>query len=124
MTADPGDLTWPPHLDLLKLDLKVPADQTRDNDRMQLDLNAAVAYVERVRRGSVDFTATGSPLLVPVDSDLILGTVRLAGRWLARGRSPDGMVSSTEFGSVRIGTGDADIDRMLRVGRYARPVLA
>jgi hypothetical protein len=34
------------------------------------------------------------------------------------------MVASLDTGSVRVGTGDSDIDRMLRVGRFASPVIA
>lgn len=117
--------TWPPQLDALKLDLKIKLDDTRDDDRLQFNLAGAVAYVERVQQRRVDFSGVGTdPTLIPVNDDLVHGTIRLAGRLLARGRSPDGMVTSAEFGSVRVGTGDADIDRMLRVGRYARPVIA
>lgn len=115
--------TWPPVLDDLKSDLKIKLDDTRDDVRLSTELAAAVAYVERVHRGRVDFL-DDDPTLRPVTDDLHHGTVRLAGRWLARGRSPDGMVTSTEFGSVRVSSGDADIDRMLRVGKFARPVIA
>lgn len=120
--------TWPPQLTALKIDLRI--DDSRDDAQLTAHLAAAVAYVERVRGGQVDFSGelTGPELallgLVPVGDDLMHGTVRLAGRLHARGRSPDGMVSSPEFGSVRIGTGDADIDRMIRVGRWSMPVIA
>ncbi len=120
--------TWPPSVDALKLVLKI--SDARDDARLTFHLAGAVAYVERAHDGWVDFTGELTALellalgMVPVDDDLVHGTIAYARRLHARDRSPDGMVSSAEFGSVRIGTGDADVDRMLRVGRFARPVIA
>lgn len=125
----PDPVYWPPTLGMLKIDNK-STDSTRDDAKLSQELDAAVAYVERVRRGSVDFSGLLTELelvaagMIRVDADLRLGTIRLALRQHARTRSPDGMVASPDLGSVRVGTGDADIDRMLRVGRYAGPVFA
>lgn len=126
--SSPEEPYWPPTLDELKIDAKIK-DSTRDA-KLSQELDAAVAYVERVRRGQVDFSGllTGPELEAAfcerVGADLRLGTIRLALRWNARGRSPDGMVASPDTGSVRVSSGDWDIDRMLRVGRYARPGFA
>ena len=53
-----------------------------------------------------------------------LGTVRLAGRWYTRRRSPDGLIATADFGASRIPSFDADIERLLKIGRYAKPVIA
>lgn len=123
-TPDPY---WPPTLAMLKVDAKI--HDTRDDAKLSMELESAVDYVEGVRR-DVDFTGllTEEELetagMVRVGWALHLGTLRLAQRWHARGRSPDGMIASPDSGSVRVSTGDADIDRLLKVGRFARPVIA
>jgi hypothetical protein len=127
MTA-PDPHRWPPTLAELKVD--DGNDGSRGDAKLSQELEAAVAYVERVRRRQVDFTGDltdpelEAAFMVRPDADLRLGTIRLALRWHARGRSPDGMVASPETGSVRVSSGDSDIDRMLRIGRYARPAFA
>jgi len=120
MTA-PDANRWPPTLDELKIDAGIK--DTRQDAKLSQELEAAVAYIEDVRGGQVDFTATDPDLAWP-RATLRLGTIRLALRWQARGRSPDGMIASTEGGSVRVSSGDQDIDRMCRIGRYALPVIA
>jgi hypothetical protein len=126
-TPDP-DVYWPPTLAQLKVDGEI--NHTRDDAKLSQELAAAVAYVERVRGGTIDFSGELTELelalleLGRVGADLRLGTIRLALRWQARGRSPDGMVASPDLGSVRVSTGDSDIDRKLRVGRFAGPVFA
>lgn len=119
----PDPHRWPPDLADLKVDAKIR--DSRDDAKLSMELDAAVAYVEGVRGGTVDFTGAEPPATGKArpTSTLRLGTIRLALRWHARGRSPDGMIASPDVGSVRVSSGDADIDRMLRVGRYALPVL-
>lgn len=56
--------------------------------------------------------------------DLILGTLRLAGRWHTRRRSPDGLVSMAELGAARVPSFDPDIERLLKIGRYRGAVFA
>lgn len=56
--------------------------------------------------------------------DLHLGTLRLAGRWHTRRRSPDGLVAMAELGAARVPSFDPDIERLLKIGRYARAVFA
>lgn len=122
MTA-PDPHRWPPTLDELKVDGGIK--DTRLDAKLSQELEAAVAYVEGARGGQVDFTGLADPApLARPTATLRLGTIRLALRWQARGRSPDGMIASPEGGSTRVTSGDRDIDQMLRLGRYALPVIA
>lgn len=118
--------TWPPTLAQLKADMRLT--DNRDDVILAGELAAAIAYVERTKGAQVDlygFDGPGAvPVRLPFDDGYWFGTMRLAARAHARRRSPDGMVASVDQGSVRVGTGDADIDRMLRVGRFASPVIA
>lgn len=118
--------TWPPTLDQLKADMRIT--DNRDDVILSGELAACIAYVERTKGAQVDLYGFDGPTTVPrrlpFDDGYWLGTMRLAARQHARRRSPDGMVASLDQGSVRIGTGDSDIDRMLRVGRFASPVIA
>lgn len=121
MTA-PDPYRWPPTLTEVKVVAQIK--DSRDDARLGLELEAAVAYVEGVRGGQVDFTGAGLDGKARPTATLRMGTIRLALRWLARGRSPDGMIASADGPSTRVSTGDADIDRQLRVGRFALPVIA
>jgi len=113
--------SWPPTVEELKLDLRgalapgmPPID---DDDRLAQVLDAAVAFVERVRDGDFNFTGdVGSPLPAP-SSDVRLGTLRLAARWHTRRRSPDALIQMAEMGASRVPSFDPDIDRLLRIGR-------
>jgi hypothetical protein len=121
-------MSWPPTLNELKTDQASPAGRTADDAALRMQLAAAVAFVERVHRGRYNFDPLdmASPLPMP-GSDMELGTVRLAGRWFDRRRSPDGLIPGApggEFGATRVSSGDADIDRQLRIGRFARAVIA
>lgn len=118
--------TWPPLLADLKKDIDDAesadvVDPVRD-DRLQQVLDAAVGYVERARAGEVNFAGTNpAPAgTVPVDDDLVLGTLRLAGRWHTRRRSPDLLVDAGEMGTSRVPGFDPDIERMLRIGRFVK----
>ncbi|MHA6626887.1 hypothetical protein ACU61A_15740 [Pseudonocardia sichuanensis] len=117
-------MAWPPELTYLKRDLGIEPEDTLDDDVLGDQLAAAVAFVERVRGSSFDFAGDpSSPLPAPTE-DLILGTVRLAGRWHTRRRSPDGLVDMGELGSTRVAFGDIDIDRLLGIGRFRGSVIA
>lgn len=113
--------TWPPTLEELKADMKVDAEDERFDVALQVTLDAAVAYVERVRAGEVDFAHPEAPEgeLTGVDEDLVLGTLRYARRLDIRRDSPSGMVVTDQIGSTPIAGWDADIEKLLRVGRYA-----
>jgi hypothetical protein len=107
----------------LKTEMGIEPDDTRDDAQLQTVLDAAVTFVERVRHGQFDFD--GDPLsdLPAPTADLTLGTLMLARRWHTRRRSPDGLVQMAELGSARVSSFDPDIDRLLRLGRHARPVV-
>jgi hypothetical protein len=116
-------MSWPPELSDLKLDLSIPDSNTRDDDRLQQVLDAAVSYVERVHTGRYSF---GDPLstLPSEPADFHLGVLRLAGRWHTRRRSPDGLISAGDLGTSRVPAIDLDIARLLQVGPFARSVIA
>jgi hypothetical protein len=110
---------WPPTLADLKLDMGPEYENTTaDDERLQLVLDAAVAFVERVRAGEFNFTADPDSQLPAPSDDLILGTLRLAGRWHTRRRSPDGLLQLGELGSGRVPTVDQDVAQMLGIGRF------
>ncbi len=101
-------MAWPPTLDDLKVDLNI--DDTRDDTSLQHCLDAAVQFVEEIH----------------TDDDLsryFLGAIRLAGRWYTRRSSPDGVVVMNEMGNSRVPSFDSDIDRLLRIGKYRKPVI-
>ena len=96
----------------LKNDLGL--DDSRDDEALQANLDAAVAFVERIYPDLGD----------EVPADIKLGTIRLAGRWFTRRRSPDGLVTMGDLGAARIPSIDPDIERLLRIGRFRGPVFA
>jgi hypothetical protein len=113
-------VTWPPTLDELKDDLKIALDDTTEDVRLTMDLDASIAFVQRVRSDVQYDPLNPDQLGLPgPDADLKLGTLRLAGRWNTRRRSPDAMIAMAELGTARVSSYDPDIDRMLRIGRYA-----
>ena len=118
---------WPPTLDEVQVDLRSRGDTEEfavDEEQLQQVLNAAVAFVERVHAGAFNFDDESGADLPDVPDDIRLGTIRLARRWHERRRSPDGLVDMGELGSSRIPSFDPDIERLLRIGRFAPPVVA
>lgn len=120
--APTGWGVWPPCLEDLKLDLSRDAQVSTNDGQLAMVLDAAISKVRKMKSWQYDIgtepTESSDRLLEP-DYDLILGTIRLAGRWHIRRRSPDGMIQmSAEMGSSRVASFDPDIDRLLRVGRY------
>lgn len=122
-------MPWPPTIDEFKAHLRTRGETTDvlddDEDRLTLPLQAAVAEVERIHAGRYQFVDPPdpeSPLPVP-GANLILGTLMLAARLHTRKRSPDGLIDMGEMGSSRIPSFDPDIDRLLRIGRHAIPVV-
>lgn len=109
-------MAWPPVLADLKLDLGVEDD--RDDPRLGQVLDAAVGFVQRVRAGDFNFDADPESTLPAPTADLVLGTLRLAGRYHTRRRSPDGLVQMAELGASRVSSYDPDIDRLLGIGRF------
>lgn len=110
-------------LDDLKVEMDIDVTDTRDDERLTSALDAAVAFVERVRKGQFNFDADPLSDLPEPTADLKLGTLMLARRWNTRRRSPDGLVAMSDQGSARVAASDPDIARLLRIGRHARPVM-
>ncbi|HEV7649391.1 MAG TPA: phage head-tail connector protein [Actinophytocola sp.] len=113
---------WPPELTELKVDMKIDPDDERDDERLQQTLDAAVSFVESVRT-RINYTEDPLSTRPEPGADLVLGTLRLAGRWHTRRDSPDGLVSMGELGSGRVPSIDPDIEKLLRIGRWAKAVL-
>jgi hypothetical protein len=119
-------MSWPPTLADLKADMRSRGEDAAvldiDDVRLQPMLDAAVSFVQRVR-WKFNFTADPESELPDPTADLILGTLRLASRWHTRRRSPDSLVQMGELGAGRVPSIDPDIDRLLRLGRHALPVV-
>lgn len=111
--------TWPPSLDDLKDDRGIDSTDDRNDDRLETVLDAAVAFVERVRSGDFRFDPddANQTFLPPPTADLWLGTLMLASRWHSRKRSPDALIQMGEMGAGRVPSFDADIDRLLGIGQ-------
>lgn len=112
-------MAWPPTLADLRVETGLEPDDTKRDAVLQPRLDAAIAFVEERRPG---FNYANDPTvdLPAPDADLVLGTLMLASRWNTRRRSPDGLVQmGTELGSARVPAFDPDIERLLRIGRYA-----
>jgi hypothetical protein len=116
---------WPPTVDDLKGDLGINPVDVREGDdaRLGVQLAAAIAHVALLRAGSFNFDADPFVELPAPGPDVALGAVRLAGRWHTRRRSPDGLVSMGELGNSSVPALDADIERLLGVGRYREPMV-
>jgi hypothetical protein len=108
-------------IDELKGDRAIDVD--RDDDRLQLVLDAALAFASRVRADLNWAEESGSDLPDPSD-DHWLGVLRLAGRWHQRRQTPDGIVQTNDQGSWRVPSVDPDVERLLGIGRYRGPVIA
>ena len=115
---------WPPTLAELKIDKGIDPDDTRDDVAHSRMLEASIAFVERVHRERYNFAGESGSLLPAPTADTGLGTIRLALRWQDRKRSPDALVAMGELGSGRVPSFDTDIDRLLRIGRFAPAVFA
>lgn len=117
-------LEWPPTLAELKIDKKISPDDTRDDEELQRQLDAAIDLVRRVHGARYNVDSDVDSTLPMPDQAMTLGAIRLALRWQTRKRSPDALVSMGELGNGRVPSFDTDIDRMLRIGRFAPPVIA
>lgn len=117
-------MAWPPTIEDLKDDKSITLGDSRDDTRLQRNLNAAIAYVERVRAGEFNFDGDPVSDLPDPPADMELGVLRQAARWYIRPRSPDGLVDMGELGTGRVPSFDPDIERMLGIGRYRGPVFA
>jgi hypothetical protein len=110
----------------LRTDMGREEDDTHDDEQLAQVLAASISFVQRIHLGRYDFGRDlDSEIDKPLpDADMILGACRLAARWHTRRRSPDALVAMGELGSGRVPSFDVDIDRMLRIGRFAPSVFA
>lgn len=113
-------MDWPPTLPQLRKDRGLADDETREDAELLQVLEAAVAFVERVRP---EFNYVADPLSEKPEptADHVLGTIRLAGRWHDRRRAPNGQTAMAELGRTSVPSVDPDISRLLRIGRFAPP---
>lgn len=119
-------MLWPPQLDDVKADLGRDRTDTRDDAVLQVELDAAVAFVEQQRRGDFNFAGatTGDDAALPAPTaSVVLGTVRLAIRWHTLRRSPDGLIDAGDLGQVRVPRIGADIEAQLGIGNYREPMV-
>lgn len=112
--------SWPPTLDALKAEMQIEFTDDASDEALTLALDAAVAFVQRVR-SDLNFTTTGTG---QPTAEHYLGTLRLAARWFTRRRSPDALIQMGELGAARVPSFDPDIERLLGIGRYRGPVFA
>lgn len=80
---------------------------------------AAATFVEARRPDLVWLDAT----MEDVPADVWLGAVLLTNRLLSRRGSPQGVAEVGEFGPAAILRSDPDVERLLGIGRYGRPVI-
>jgi hypothetical protein len=124
VTATPtGFGTWPPCLSDLKTDMGDRDEQDDSKDGpLSMVLDAAIAKVRDLKGDVFDLggeSAESGGELADPDADLILGTLRLAARWHTRRGSTDNLVSLGDAGSAVVPSYDSDIERLLRIGRFA-----
>lgn len=77
-----------------------------------------------VRKEVSSFKALALTGIKAPDSQLKLGTVRLAARWYSRRLTPTALIELGDLGGARIPSFDPDIERLLRIGKYRAPVIA
>ncbi len=114
-------LDWPPVLDTYKVDLRdigVAEDDDRFDEALQYTLDAAVAYVQRVRE-DVNFFEESGWTGPAVTADLVLGTLRLARLDDLWRDAPLNTLNAGDAGTLEL-TAQSTVERLLRVGRYAR----
>lgn len=97
--------------------------QVADAERVR---RAAAARVERLRpdlfRDPTSY-AVAAPQPADVDPDVTEAALLVAARLHSRKGSPAGLASYGEFGPAAVLRLDPDVERLLQVGRYARPVV-
>lgn len=108
---------WPPTLDDLKAELSI--DDSRDDVPLALRLSAAIDFVLEQRTDIKYDTSDPDDLRPLVDDRVFLGALRLASRWYTQRRSDADTITTAEFGTYQVAAVDADIQRLLKIGRYA-----
>lgn len=77
-----------------------------------------------VRKEVQSFKALALTGLNAPDRDTHLGTIRLAARWYARRLTPSALIELGDLGGARVPSFDPDIERLLRIGRFRKSVVA
>lgn len=113
--------TWLPSLSDVRIDLDI--ENASKDEALQPCLDAAIAFVRERLAATYNVDEDPFSTLPSVPGSVRLGTVRLAGRWYIRRRSPDGLIATADFGASRIPSIDADIERLLKIGRYSKAVI-
>jgi hypothetical protein len=108
---------WPPTLDDLKADLGI--NDSRDDVAMSLRLSAAIDFVLEQRTDIKYDTSDPLDLRPLVNDTVFLGTIRLAARWYTQRRSDADTIPTAEFGTYQVAAVDQDIQRQLKIGRFA-----
>lgn len=113
------DGSWLPLADVLAhVGVAATSGNADDVDRARL---AATAYVERLRPDLLDTTVT--PAVFRATPDVAEGALLVAARLHARKGSPAGLASYGEFGPAAVLRFDPDVERLLSLGRHARPTV-
>jgi hypothetical protein len=106
--------------------LNLEAGDTRDDARIELNINAANSLVATFRKvraavGTVDPLAD-PPVNWP--DFTVLGASLLAARWVKRNNSPAGVIDlGGDVGVAYVQRNDPDIGIMLGLGPYAAPAV-
>lgn len=112
---------WPPSLYDLRTDMgdRDLSDDGKD-DMMVMVLDAAIEHVRKIKGWKYDLAEVeeSGVVLLPPTPDLILGTLRFAGRWHSRRSAPDNLVTMGDAGGLVVPGFDSDIERLLQIGRY------
>lgn len=106
--------------------LNLEAGDTRDDDRIELNVNAAnslVATFRKVREAIAPVDPLADPLAEWPDFT-VLGASLLAARWFKRNNSPAGVIDlGGDVGVAYVQRNDPDIGLMLGLGPYAAPAV-
>lgn len=103
----------------VKANLGIDVDDVRDDEHLELTINAANAFVANLR--------LVKNLAADVDewpAAAVLGATLLASRWFKRSNSPAGVVDlGGEVGVAYVQRNDPDIGLMLGLGPYTPPAV-
>lgn len=120
MTLQPSELAGlpvggPASLPAAKVQLSIPAEDTRDDARLEPIIAAVNAQVRRWRGAGI---AVGLP---DWPADYAQGANMLVARLFKRRNSPAGVEVMGSMGAAYVMRNDPDIAQLLRIGSYAGP---